>query len=112
MMQYLDLSMLNSRAYMVFGLVVLMTVWLFRHAGRRWFPPMFFIGAAIGGGLYTGVLRQSAIDAVHEAATGKFDAANARAKAIGGQAHATSAGSAGETNDAYKKRMDRTKRAD
>ncbi len=108
-MQHLDLGMLNSRAYMVFGLVVLMTLWLFRNAGRRWFPPVFFVCATIGGALYTGVLRQSAIDAVQDAATGKFDAANARAKAIGGQAHSTSAGSAGETNEAYKKRMDRGK---
>jgi len=44
---------------------------------------------------------------VTSAATDKLDAAGMRAKAIGGQAHSTSAGSAGKGNEAYNKRMDR-----
>ncbi len=110
MLEYLDLSMLGSRALMLFGLVILLTIYLVRHAGRRWFPPMFLIVASFSAAYHTGVLRQSAVDAFTGVFTDKFDAAGARAKAIGTQAHATSAGNAGETNEAYSKRLERKKK--
>lgn len=104
-MEYLDLSMLNGRAMMLFGVVLLLTIYFYRHAGRRWVPPVFLIAAALGVAWHTGVLRQSAVDAVRGAATDKFDAAGARAAAIGGQAHSTSAGNAGESNEAYERHV-------
>lgn len=110
MLEYFDLSMLGSRAMMLLGLVLLLTVYFYRHAGRRWFPPMFLVIASLSAAYHTGVLRQSAVDSFTGVFTDKFDAAGARAKAIGTQAHATSAGSASESNEAYTKRMDRKKK--
>jgi hypothetical protein len=110
MMQYLDLSMLDSRAAMLFALVTVMTLWLLRHAGRRWFPPVFFIAATIGVASYTGVLRPDAAADLKGMATDKIDAAGARAEAIGSSAHATSAGSAGASNEAYERNVKNKKR--
>lgn len=109
-MEYLDLSMLGSRAIMLLGMVLLLSIYLQRHAGRRWFPPIFFLAASLGAAYHTGVLRQSAVDAVTGVFTDKFDAAGTRARAIGEQAHSTSAGGASEGNEAYNKRMDPKKK--
>lgn len=104
-MDYIDMTMLTGRAAMMFGLVVLVTFWLYRNAGRRWFPPLFFIAAMIGVGSYTGVLKASAADDLRGLATDKIDAAGLRAEAIGKNAHSTSAGSAGKNNEAYERNV-------
>jgi hypothetical protein len=110
MLEYFDLSMLGSRAMMLLGMVLLLTIYLYRHAGRRWFPPIFLVAASLGASYHTGVLRQSAVDSFTGVFTDKIDAVGARANSIGNQAHATSAGGASENNEAYSKRMDRKKK--
>lgn len=106
-MDYFDLARVNGRALMLFGVVVLLTIYFYRHAGRRWFPPVFFVVALVAAASHTGVLRPSAWRDLERAATGKLDAAAVRASAIGNAAHSTSAGSAGTSNQAYDKRMKR-----
>ncbi|MCO4761971.1 MAG: hypothetical protein KC502_10735 [Myxococcales bacterium] len=104
-MDHISTSHMTTRFLMEAGVVILLAVYFHRHAGRRWFAPVFLILGLVGVSYHEGVIKKSAVGVVSEAATGKLDAASLRAKAIGNQAHSTSAGGAGKTNEAYKKRM-------
>ena len=106
-MNYFSTDHITSRYLMEAGIVVLLAIYFHRHAGRRWFAPVFLIAGLIGVSYHEGVLTKKITSELSEAATGKLDAASMRAKAIGGQAPSTSAGGAGKTNEAYKRRMKR-----
>lgn len=106
-MSYFSSDHITSRYLMEVGIVVLLAIYFHRHAGRRWFAPVFLIAGMIGVSYHEGVITEKSVSQISSAATGKLDAASMRAKAIGGQAHSTSAGGAGKTNSAYKRRMSR-----
>ena len=106
-MNYFSTDHVTSRYLMEAAIVIILAIYFHRNAGRRWFAPVFLIGGLIGVSMHEGVITDKATGMVTSAATDKLDAAGMRAKAIGGQAHSTSAGSAGKGNEAYNKRMDR-----
>ena len=105
-MNFISADHVTSRYLMEAAIVVILAIYFHRHAGRRWFAPVLLIGGLIGVSYYEGVITKKAVNAVSSAATDKIDAAGMRAKAIGNQAHQTSAGNAGKTNKAYKRRID------
>ncbi len=106
-MDFISSSHVTSRYLMEVGVVVIVAIYFHRHAGQRWFAPLFFVAALAGVSYHEGVITSGAVNAVTSVATDKIDAANLKAKAIGGQAHSTSAGGAGKTNEHYKKRVDK-----
>ena len=105
-MNFISAGHVTSRFLMEAGIVVILAIYFHRHSGRRWFAPLLLICGLVGVSYHEGVITKKAMNAVSSVATDKLDAASMRAKAIGSQAHQTSAGSGSKTNKAYKRRID------
>jgi hypothetical protein len=110
MMQYIDTEMLGPRAYGFFVAAVIVGYFAWKWTKHTLFGIFMTIAAVVGAGFATGMLTtaktKAAWEAMKEGGEAVLDSTSANAKLIGEQAHATSAGSGGETNKAYKKNID------
>jgi len=112
-MEYLNLDALNARAALMFFIAVGCGYFVLKATKHLLFGLVFTLGAVAGVGFLTDVLTmdkvRAATAAVKDKAGARYDAANDKAKRIGEMGHSTSAGSASETNEAYKKHLDKKK---
>ena len=107
MAHYFATEMITNRYLMELGVVLIVGYFIHKSAGRRWIAPILVLAGLFGVTYAEGVLTDRGMRDIKLMMTGKFDAASARAKAIGGQAHKTSAGDGGQVNEHYRKRLDR-----
>lgn len=109
-MEYLNLDALNLKSGLMF-FIALGAAYFFFKATKHLLVGTFFLVAAIGAaGYLSGVITPDKVKAASEMvkskASGTLEEASEKAKAIGEKGYSTSAGSASETNEAYKKNLE------
>lgn len=108
-MEYLQLEYLTPRAIVLLVLALGAGWFMFKATKHLLFGLFFTVAALVGVGFAMNILTmdktRAAAQALEDKAGGELDAANVRAKAIGEQGYSTSAGSGGQTNEAYKKNI-------
>lgn len=109
-MEYLNLDALNLKSGLMFFIAIGAAYFFFK-ATKHLLVGLFFLVAAVGAaGYLSGVITpekvKAATDLVKEKAAGTLEGASDKAKAIGEKGYSTSAGSASETNEAFKKNLE------
>ena len=108
-MEYLQLENLTPRAMILLALALVAGWFMFKATKHLIFGLFFALAAVVGVGFLMKIVTmdkaRAAAQALEDKAGGGLDAANMRAKAIGEQGYSTSAGSGGQTNEAYKKNI-------
>lgn len=112
-MEYLNLDAITGRTILMFFLAMGCGYFVLKATKHLIFGFFFTLGAVVGVGFLTDVITMDKVRAastmVKDKANESLDSANDKAKKIGEMGHTTSAGSGSETNEAYKKRMDKKK---
>ncbi len=106
MLDYIDTAAIDVKVMVAYA-VILWLGWFTFSQTKRWlFATVLTLGLLFGVSRVTGVITEHHINKLADDTGGSIDAAGHRAKAIGGQAHTTSAGQAGGVNKAYKANME------
>lgn len=109
-MEFLNLDALNLKSGLMF-FIALGAAYFFFKATKHLLVGLMFLVAAVGAaGYLSGVITpdkvKAATEMVKEKAAGSLEGASEKAKAIGEKGYSTSAGSASQTNEAFKEHLE------